>query len=77
MPQGDYELAEKAFRKAISIDPKIIRNYHELALICIRNDNREEAISLMTTALNQPILIESDKRRIEEMHKLLNKYSKE
>ena len=77
VPQGDYELAEKAFRKAISIDPKIIRNYHELALICIRNDNREEAISLMTTALNQPILIESDKRRIEEMHKLLIKYSKE
>ena len=77
VPQGDYELAEKAFRKAISIDPKIIRNYHELALICIRNDNRTEAISLMTTALNQPILIESDKRRIEEMHKLLIKYSKE
>jgi len=77
VPEGDFELAEKAFRKAISIDPKIIRNYHELALICIRNDNREEAISLMTTALNQPILIESDRRRIEEMRKLLKKYSKE
>ena len=77
VPEGDYELAEQAFRKAISIDPGIIRNYHELALICIKNDNREEAISLMTTALNQPIRIESDRRRIEEMRKLLKKYSKE
>ncbi len=77
VPVGNYELAEKAFRKAISIDPGIIRNYHELALICIKNDNREEAIRLMTTALNQPIRIESDKRRIEEMRKLLKKYSKE
>ena len=77
VPEGDYELAEKAFRKAISIDPGIIRNYHELALICIKNDNREEAITLMKSALNLPILIESDRRRIEEMRKLLKKYSKE
>ncbi len=77
VPVGNYELAEKAFRKAISIDPQIIRNYHELALICIKNDNLPEAISLIKTALNQPVLIESDKKRLEEMRKLLKKYSEE
>ena len=77
VPKGDYTLAEKAFRKAISIDPRVIRNYHELALICIDSGNKEEAITLMKSALDKPILIESDKRRIEEMHALLKKLTKE
>ncbi len=77
VPEGNNEMAEKAFRKAISIDPEIIRNYHELALICIKNDNLEEAVRLMKTALDQPILIESDRRRIDKIRMLLKKYSKE
>ena len=77
VPKGNYTLAEKAFRKSISIDPGIIRSYHELALICIKSGNKEEAISLMKTALDKPILIESDKRRIEEMHALLKQLTKE
>ena len=77
VPKGDYTLAEKAFRKAISIDSRIIRNYHELALICIDSGNKEEAITLMKTALDKPILIESDKKRIEEMQALLKKLGKE
>ncbi|NMW18680.1 MAG: hypothetical protein HKK66_06620 [Chlorobiaceae bacterium] len=77
VPKGNYTLAEKAFRKAISIDPGIIRNYHELALICIDSGNKEEAVTLMKTALDKPILIESDKRRIEEMRALLKKLTKE
>ena len=77
VPKGTYTLAEKAFRKSISIDPGIIRSYHELALICIKSGNKEEAISLMKTALDKPILIESDKRRIEEMHALLKQLTKE
>ena len=77
VPKGNYELAEKAFRKAISIDPEIIRNYHELALIYIKTDKLPEAITLMKTALNQPILIASDRKRLEEMRKLLKQYSEE
>jgi len=77
VPKGDYTLAEKTFRKAISIDSRFIRNYHELALICIKLGNKEEAITLMKTALDKPILIESDKRRIEEMRVLLKKLTKE
>ena len=77
VPKGDYTLAEKAFRKAISIDPRIIRNYHELALIDIDYGNKDEAIKLMTIALDKPILIESDKRRIGEMRALLKKLCKE
>jgi tetratricopeptide (TPR) repeat protein len=75
VPKGNYSLAEKSFRKAMSIDSRVIRNYHELALICIENGNKEEAIKLMTAALDKPILIESDKRRLEEMRGLLKQLS--
>lgn len=77
VPSGNYELAEKAFRKAMSLDPEIIRNYHELALICLEKNNREEALRLMKIAIEKPVLIASDKSRIEKMHALLKKYSQE
>ena len=77
VPKGDYTLSEKAFRKAISIDSRIIRNYHELALICIDSGNKEEAITLMKTALEKPILFETDKIRIEQMRTLLKKLTTE
>ena len=77
VPKGDFTLAEKAFRKAISHDSRIIRNYHELALICIDSGNKEEAIVLMKTALEKPILFETDKIRIEEMRALLKKLTNE
>ncbi len=77
VPTGNYDLAEKAFRKAILLDPDIIRNYHELALICLEREKREEALRLMKIAIEKPLLIASDKRRIEEMHALLKKYSQE
>ncbi|WP_076790428.1 lipopolysaccharide assembly protein LapB [Chlorobium sp. KB01] len=77
MPKGNYDLAEKAFRKAISIDSRIIRNYHELVLIELDQNNRTEALKLMKTALNKPVIMPSDRRRIEEMRALLKKYSEE
>ena len=77
VPKGNYELAEKAFRKAIALDPQIVRNYHELALICIEKGNREEAVGLMKSAIDKPILFASDRRRIEKMRALLKEYSKE
>ena len=77
VPEGNFELAEKAFRKSISLDSRIIRNYHELALIDLENDRKEEAILLMKTALDKPILTASDRRRIEEMRRLLKKLSRQ
>lgn len=77
VPKGSYELAEKAFRKAISLDPRVIRNYHELALICLKTNREQEAIRLMKTALTHPVLIESDKSRLEKMRKLLKEHDTE
>jgi tetratricopeptide (TPR) repeat protein len=77
MPEGNRELAEKAFRKAISIDPRIIRNYHELALLCIDTGRKQEAISLLISGLEKPVLFPSDRRRIIEMRSLMKELSEE
>jgi tetratricopeptide (TPR) repeat protein len=75
MPEGNNELAEKAFRKAIALDPRIIRNYHELALLCLDTGRKDEALQLMKTGMEKPMLFPSDRRRIAEMHALLKKLS--
>jgi tetratricopeptide (TPR) repeat protein len=75
VPKGNYDLAEKAFKKAIIIDSRIIRNYHELALIAIKKGNREEAVNLMKTALDKPVIMPGDRKRLEEMRLLMTKYS--
>ncbi len=77
VPKGNYDLAERAFRKAISIDSRIIRNYHELALICIDRGNKEEAVRLMKSALDKPVIMASDRKRLEEMQALIKKLSQE
>jgi tetratricopeptide (TPR) repeat protein len=73
MPEGNAEMAEKAFRKAISLNPRAIRHYHELALLYIDLDRKPEAVRILKTALNKPVLMKSDIRRIDEIRQLIRK----
>uniref|UniRef100_Q3ARH2 Regulator of microtubule dynamics protein 1 n=1 Tax=Chlorobium chlorochromatii (strain CaD3) TaxID=340177 RepID=Q3ARH2_CHLCH len=75
MPQGNKELAEKEFRRSIALDPRMIRNYHDLAKLYLDMGRKAEAITLLKTALNKPILVESDKRRLEQIRELLRKHN--
>lgn len=75
MPEGNAEMAEKAFRKAISLNPRAIRNYQELALLFIDLKRKPEALQLLKTALTKPVLMKSDTRRLEEIHQLIRKLS--
>ncbi|NTW82815.1 MAG: hypothetical protein HGB36_05535 [Chlorobiaceae bacterium] len=77
MPEGNIQLAEKAFRKAILADPRIIRNYHELGLLLLENDRKAEAVPLLKMALDKPVLFASDRRRLEEIRQSLKKLSNE
>ncbi|TCD48385.1 hypothetical protein [Chlorobium sp. N1] len=73
MPKGSYEEARRAFRKAITLDPRVIRNYHELALVELEMGNRKEAVQLMQAAQGKPVLFQSDRRRLRQMQRLLRK----
>lgn len=76
MPKGNLETAEKEFRTAISLNPKVIRHHHELALLCLADNRKEEALEILRTAETKPVLMKSDTRRLEEIRKLIRKLSK-
>ncbi|UWX58628.1 hypothetical protein NY406_05020 [Chlorobaculum sp. MV4-Y] len=77
MPKGSREEAEKDFKKAISLNPKVIRHYHELALLYLEEDKKQEALNTLRIAETRPVLIKSDERRLKEIRKLIDRLSKE
>ena len=77
MPKGSREEAEKDFKKAISLNPRVIRHYHELALLYLEEDRKQEALNTWRIAETRPVLMKSDVRRLKEIKKLIAKLSKE
>ncbi|HWR00751.1 MAG TPA: hypothetical protein VN371_02725 [Chlorobaculum sp.] len=75
MPEGNRKAAEHAFKKAISINPRAIRHYHELALLYIDEGRKEEALQTLHAALTKPVLMKSDVRRLEDIRALIRKLS--
>ncbi|NQU45884.1 MAG: hypothetical protein HQ516_02385, partial [Chlorobium sp.] len=73
MPEGDYKDAKDALQKAITLDPRVIRNYHELALVELELGHKKKAVALMEAAMDKPILFYSDRRRLGQMRHLLEK----
>ncbi|AOS83583.1 hypothetical protein BIU88_05140 [Chlorobaculum limnaeum] len=77
MPKGSREEAEKNFKKAISLNPRVIRHYHELALLYIEEDRKQEALNALRMAATKPVLMKSDARRLNEIRRLITRLSKE
>jgi tetratricopeptide (TPR) repeat protein len=77
MPKGSREEAEKNFKKAISLNPRVIRHYHELALLYIDEGRKKDALNILRIAETRPVLMKSDTRRLKEIRKLINRLSKE
>jgi tetratricopeptide (TPR) repeat protein len=77
MPQGNRDEAEKDFKKAISLNPRVIRHYHELALLYLDEGRKQEALNILRIAVTKPVLMKSDMRRLHEIKRLIDKLSKE
>jgi len=77
MPKGSREEAEKNFKKAISLNPRVIRHYHELALLYLDENRKKDALNILRIAETRPVLIKSDTRRLKEIRKLNAKLSEE
>jgi tetratricopeptide (TPR) repeat protein len=75
MPEGNPQAAEHAFKKAISLNPRAIRHYHELALLYIDEHRDQEALHILEAALKKPILMKSDARRLEDIRVLIKRLS--
>lgn len=75
VPKGNPQAAEQALKKAISLNPRVIRHYHELGLLYLDLDRRQEALQALQTALRKPVLMKSDRRRLDEIRALVRKLS--
>jgi tetratricopeptide (TPR) repeat protein len=77
MPQGNRDEAEKDFKKAISLNPRVIRHYHELAILYIDEGRKQEALNILKIAETKPVLMKSDTRRLHDIKRLIAKLTKE
>ena len=77
MPEGNRKAAEHAFKKAISLNPRAVRHYYELALLYIDEGRKEEALQILQVASKKPVLMKGDVRRLEEIRVLIRKLSTE
>jgi tetratricopeptide (TPR) repeat protein len=76
VPEANAKAAEQAFRKAISLNPRVIRHHHEFALLLIDQHRQSEALQILQTAVNKPVLMKSDVRRLEEIRALIQQLSR-
>ncbi|TNJ39387.1 hypothetical protein FGF66_04580 [Chlorobaculum thiosulfatiphilum] len=77
MPKGSRDEAEKNFKKAISLNPRVIRHYHELALLYLEEDRKQEALNTLRMAATKPVLMKSDVRRLKKIRQFIARLSKE
>jgi len=77
VPDGSYEESEKAFQKAIELNPTIIRHYYEFALLYMDWDKPKKALELLKKAQTLPVKMKNDRRRKREMKDMIAKLEKE
>ena len=76
LPEGSQEEAEKMLKKAIAVNPRVIRHYHELGKLYRDMKRYPEAVAVLQEALTKPVLMKSDERRLENIRVLIKKLSK-
>lgn len=64
IPEGTYEDSEKAFARAIGINPTIMRHWYELGLLYTYWDKKPQAISAFNKAKACPVFVTSDNKRL-------------
>lgn len=62
LPDGGYDEAETALRKAIALAPDIIRHHFELGELCMLQHRNQEALSEFRKVESLPVLLARDRR---------------
>jgi tetratricopeptide (TPR) repeat protein len=65
LPEGGYQESEAALRKAIAIDPTVIRHHFELGVLFMELDRTREAVEELQLIQSLPVRLVSDKHRQE------------
>ncbi len=70
LPPGGYPEAEEALRRAISLAPHILRHWHELGMLYVDWGRNDDAKGVLDTAATMPVVIASDRHRLQLVSKL-------
>jgi tetratricopeptide (TPR) repeat protein len=71
LPDGGFAEAEQSLKKAILLAPNIIRHRFELGMVYLEMGKPSEAKKIFSEAITLPILLASDKNRIDRMKRRL------
>lgn len=75
VPQGGFEEAEEALKKAVALAPDVMRHQYELGILYIDMDRREEARKVLEHAATLPIKVAIDGPRLKKIQEFLTELS--
>lgn len=75
VPDGGYEEAEVALKKAIALAPDVMRHQYELGILYIDMGRQEEAREILEHAATLPIKVAIDQPRLKKIRDLLQELS--
>src|SRR5512140_1929578 len=61
LPEGGYDDAERALKKAIALSPCVIRHHAELGLLYVKEDRTQEALAEFRQVAALPVLLARDR----------------
>jgi tetratricopeptide (TPR) repeat protein len=62
LPEGGYDDAESALKKAVALSPRVIRHHAELGDLYELEDRPQEALTEFQLVLTLPVLLASDRK---------------
>jgi len=72
VPGGGHAEAEAALKKAIAIDPAVMRHHYELGVLYLDMGREEEATRSLDLAVQLPVRTAIDRPRLEKIRALLS-----
>jgi tetratricopeptide (TPR) repeat protein len=74
LPEGDFEKAEEALKKAIALAPDVMRHQYELGVLYLDWGREAEAKQALQAAACLPIRVAIDVQRAEKIKRLLAEF---
>jgi len=71
LPEGDFEKAEAALKKAIGLAPEGMRHHYELAVLYLDWEREQDARAELQKAAALPVRVAIDRPRLEKINALL------
>ena len=72
VPDGGYDESVVAFKRAIALDPNMIRHHYELGKVYARQDRKADALTEFQISLSLPVYVAVDSVMLKDVPKLMH-----